>query len=78
VVEVSDTSLEHDRTRKARVYAKAGTQEFWIVNLVEGALEVHRDPGEGGYRSISRLRSGETVSPLAAPATRVAVADLLP
>jgi Uma2 family endonuclease len=78
VVEVSDTSLDYDRTKKARVYAQAGIADYWIVNLVEGVLEVHRDPGGEGYRTIVRLRLGETVSPLAASASTVAVGDLLP
>ena len=78
VVEVSDTSLEYDRTRKSRVYAQAGIADYWIVNVVDGVLEVYRDPGTSGYRSVSRLRAGETVSPLAAAGVPVAVADLLP
>jgi hypothetical protein len=75
---VSDTSLEYDRTRKARVYAKAAIAEYWIVNVVEGVLEVHRDPGPAGYRLVSRLTGGEAVSPLAADAVSVPVSDLLP
>jgi Uma2 family endonuclease len=78
VVEVSDSSLAYDRTKKARVYARAGIAEYWIVNLVEAMLEVHRDPGADGYRTILRLRSGETVSPLAAGSSSAAVGDLLP
>lgn len=78
VVEVSDSSLEYDRTRKARVYAAAGIADYWIVNIVEGVLELHRDPGASGYRSVSRLGPGETVTPLAGPDMPVAVSDLLP
>ena len=78
VVEVSDTSLDYDRTRKSRVYAGAGIPEYWIVNLVAGVLEVHRDPGPSGYRSATTLRSGEAVSPSNAPGATVPVADLLP
>jgi Uma2 family endonuclease len=78
VVEVSDTSLAYARGRKARVYAQAGIADYWIVNLVEVVLEVHRDPGADGYRTIVKLRAGETVSPLAAASSTVAVSDLLP
>lgn len=78
VVEVSDSSLEYDRTRKARVYAEAGIADYWIVNVVEGILELHRDPEASGYRSVTRLVPGETVTPLAAPGMPVAVTDLLP
>ena len=78
VVEVSDTSLDYDRTRKARVYAQAGIAEYWIVNIVAGVLEVHRDPGDSGYRSVSTLQAGETASPVAGDGMPVRVADLLP
>lgn len=78
VVEVSDTSLAYDRTRKGRVYARAGVADYCIINLVEAVLEVHRDPGPDGYRSIVQLGSGQTVSPLAAGSSTVAVSDLLP
>ena len=33
VVEVSDSTLLQDRTAKAGVYARAGIEEYWIVNL---------------------------------------------
>jgi Uma2 family endonuclease len=78
VVEVSDSSLEYDRTRKAGVYAGAGIPDYWIVNLVESVLEVHRDPGRSGYRSMTTHRRGETVAPLLAPEAEIEVAELLP
>src|SRR4051812_33206342 len=34
VVEVADSSLLHDRKRKIPLYARAGIQEYWILNLV--------------------------------------------
>jgi len=78
VVEVSDTSLQYDRTKKARVHAQAGILDYWIVNLVEGVVEVHRDPGTEGYGTITRLGAGDSVSPLAGGGSSVAVGDLLP
>jgi Uma2 family endonuclease len=85
VVEVADTSLRLDRTRKAAIYARAGVEDYWIVNLPERALEVRRDPGRldvprrrWGYREVRTLGPRDRVSPLAAPTARLAVADLLP
>src|SRR4029453_7150259 len=75
VVEVALTSLRLDRTRKGRAFARAGVPEYWIVNLVDRVLEVHRDPGRlddtrrrWAYRSIQMLAPDAAVSPLAAPA----------
>ena len=56
-----------------------------IVDLAGHALEVYRDPAPdaeapfgGGYRELVTLRPGETITPVAAPAAVVAVADLVP
>ena len=85
VVEVADSSLWLDRRFKAAVYAPAGLREYWIVNLVERALEVYHEPQppadvrEGWiYRSVEVLRPPASVTPLAAPAAQIPVADLLP
>ena len=74
-----------DRRFKSRLYARAGLREYWIVNLVDGVLEVYREPqrvanetDEWVYRSVSVLRPRDTVTPLAAPHARIPVADLLP
>jgi Uma2 family endonuclease len=78
VVEVSDSTLEHDRDRKGRLYARAGTQEYWIINLNDRCVEVYRHPDETSYRTSLRFMPGECIHPLAASATEVAVSDLLP
>ncbi len=85
VVEVADTSLIHDRTKKAEIYARAGIPDYWILNLHDRQLEVHRNPapGEGepsaaGYRNIVVLAESGFVTALAVPDQAVSVADLLP
>jgi Uma2 family endonuclease len=78
VVEVADSSLDYDRARKAGLYAAAGIPEYWISNLVQGKLEVHRDPDGRRYRDVSVLQAGQTITPVSAPHATVNVADLLP
>ena len=85
VVEVADSSLRLDRRFKAAVYARAGLHEYWIVNLVDRTIEVHREPQPPAnaaddwiYRSVEVLRPPATVTPGGAPAARIPVADLLP
>ncbi len=78
VVEVADATLEFDRTRKGSLYARAGVQDYWIVNLVDRCIEVYRDPGPESYRSTRSCLSGETVAPLGAPDAEIAVSDILP
>src|SRR5437588_198482 len=61
-VEVADSSLEFDRQHKGSLYARAGVQDYWIVNLIDRVLEVYRDPGPDPsapygwrYRSVQAL-----------------------
>lgn len=78
VLEVTDTTQHHDRKRKARLYAAAGIQDYWIVNLARDVVEVCRDPVDDTYRTRLVLRRGEQIAPLARPDVPVAAADLLP
>lgn len=78
VVEVSDTTLRYDRGRKRPAYARAGILEYWILNLPQRQLEVHRDPAGARYRSVTIYGEHDVVTPLAAPHATVPVSDLLP
>ena len=82
LVEVSDSTLAKDRGKKAADYARAGIPDYWIINLVNRQLEVHRDPGPlpsgHGYKLRRVLLEGEAIAPLLAPDRPVSVTDLLP
>jgi Uma2 family endonuclease len=84
VVEVADASLVFDRGLKAGLYARGGVEDYWIVNLIERAVEVYRDPAPSPnapcgwhYRSIERLVRPAVVSLLALPTIRIGVGHLL-
>ncbi len=76
VVEVSDSSLVHDRKTKLPVYARCGVLEVWIVDLLGRVVEVYRDPTEGRYASSSRMTQG-ALTPARVPAVTIDVAALL-
>jgi Uma2 family endonuclease len=83
VVEVSASTLFEDTTTMAEVYATAAAPEYWVVDVLNRRLLVYRDPrplppGGVAYRSLTELGESDTVSPLAAPAAQLRVADLLP
>jgi len=77
VVEVADSSLATDRTVKMPLYAEAGIREAWLVDLVAGRLEVHRDPTPHGYRDVRTLHPGEPVDLEAFPDLALTVDDVL-
>jgi Uma2 family endonuclease len=78
IIEVADSSLLHDRKRKASLYARTGIPDYWVVNLVDWRLEVYREPQDGKYKSHIILRPEDSISPLVRPEIRIVVADLLP
>jgi Uma2 family endonuclease len=58
LIEVSDTSVDYDRIDKGRAYARARIPVYWVVNLVEFAVEVYSEPKAGksaGYRNHQRF-----------------------
>jgi Uma2 family endonuclease len=85
IVEVAQSGLPLARGRKALAYARARIADYWIVNLVDRVLEVHREPARPGparrhwgYAEMETLDTDATVTPLEAPAAVIRVADLLP
>jgi Uma2 family endonuclease len=78
VVEVADSTLRFDQTRKSVMYAAAGVPEYWVLNLVDRTLDVYRSPQASGYPTLQRLGAGDFVSPVTSPAARLPVADLFP
>lgn len=85
VVEVAQSALRVARGRKAAGYARGGIADYWIVNLQDRVLEVHREPArpgparaEWGYAMVQALPPDASVTPLAAPGASIRVADLLP
>jgi len=85
VVEISDFTLDYDTGDKASLYASAGIADYWVVDVVNRRLIVHRDPRADAaqpfgtrYANVAAYPPGQTASPLAAPAARVVIADLMP
>ena len=76
VVELSDSSLNYDRGRKAGLYAVFGIAELWVVNAVTLQTRVHRDPTPTGYRGVADLPANARLTPDAAPALAVVLAEL--
>jgi Uma2 family endonuclease len=77
LVEVSDSTLRIDLGRKARIYADAAVAEYWVVDLKNQALYVHRDPAAGTYSSRRVLSRSDRIQGAFAPAVEFGVAELV-
>ncbi len=78
IIEDAQSSLAYDRDTKSRLYAGAGVPETWVVDLQARAIERFTDPGPGGYREHTVLRSGDRLSPALLPDVALDVSSLLP
>ena len=77
LIEVSDSSLLFDREVKLPLYALHKISELWVVNLIEDLIEVHREPRDGVYQAVSRLRRGDRLAPEAFPDIETTVESIL-
>ena len=82
IIEVADSSLQHDRTTKLRIYADAAVPQYIIINLVDATIEEYRQPlpGTGRYELTKTLTKTQSISFTLADATPldIPVARLLP
>jgi Uma2 family endonuclease len=80
VVEVSDTTLTQDRITKSAIYAAGGVPEYWILNLREDCIEVHRAPdvASARYRESTTATASDRLTLVAVPGIVVTVSELLP
>ena len=75
LIEYADTTLRKDLNEKKRVYAQAGIEEYWVVNLQIPELIVFRDLTIDTYQSETRLATGH-ISPLSFPDIQIDVTKL--
>lgn len=78
VVEVAFSSHRRDRGPKALLYSLSQVDEYWIVDVVTGTVEVYRDPHEGTWQSKSTHHRGDVIAMRAFPDVRVAVSEMVP
>ncbi|MEO0455403.1 MAG: Uma2 family endonuclease [Cyanobacteria bacterium P01_A01_bin.114] len=76
LIEVSNSTLAYDLGEKARLYARDGIQEYWVVDVAGRQLWVHREPLNGAYRFIEQMADGQ-LQPLGLPDVVVEIKRLL-
>ena len=77
IVEVADTSLAYDLGPKARMYARHGVSEVWVLDQRGDRLVAHHDPTPRGYATVRTLARGGSIAPLAFPEILFTVDQLL-
>jgi Uma2 family endonuclease len=77
VIEVSDSTVRYDRQTKMPLYARAGIEEAWLVNLPRKVLEIHRSPVNGKYEVVKKLGKNESIAPLNFPELQLKVTEII-
>ncbi|MEM9213848.1 MAG: Uma2 family endonuclease [Cyanobacteria bacterium P01_F01_bin.150] len=76
LIEVADTTLNYDLTVKKQVYAAAGIQEYWVINVEKRELIAFTDLQNGEFLSEQSLPKG-IIYPVAFPNVAIEVASLV-
>lgn len=77
LVEVADTSLVYDRSEKARLYARYGIPEYWLLDLVQNSVLVHTEPGPTGYQHVEIRNRSDAWASRSVPELEVSGHDIL-
>ncbi|MEZ4632698.1 MAG: Uma2 family endonuclease [Deinococcales bacterium] len=58
LIEVADSSLEYDSFIKARLYARAQVEHYWLIDVNQKSLKIHKQPSAQGYGNVVTLNQG--------------------
>ena len=75
-VEIADTTARYDLDLKARLYARAGVTEYWVVDLEGRVLHQMWSPGADGYAERREVALGERVEAVTIGGLRVDTSDI--
>jgi Uma2 family endonuclease len=75
IIEIAKTSLKKDLEIKLAIYATAGIEEYWVLDLATKQVIVFRNPQGSQYLEEFRVVQGAT-TPLAFPDILVSVERL--
>jgi Uma2 family endonuclease len=76
-IEVAGSSISYDRGLKAKIYARHGVDELWVIDAEKRESWVHRQPNsDGQWGSIEKSAPDRLLSPAALPDIAIRMADL--
>lgn len=75
LIEISGASVGVDRGAKARIYAQADVDEYWVVDLEKQHTDVFRGRHDGQWTSLVRVPWTDPLSPVRFPELSIRIAD---
>jgi len=77
LIEVADSTLDFDENVKRPLYAEAGIQEYWIVDINNNQVLLHTIPEGNLYKHIKIATLNDSINCTAFPNVAIAVKDIL-
>jgi len=77
LMEVADTTWRRDSIQKARIYARAGIPEYWILDINRQQVTVLRQPQAERYQSEQAFTAADELAAEALPEVAIALQNLL-
>lgn len=74
-IEDAASSLSYDLNLKAKLYARHGVREYWVVDANERVAFVHLAPSETGWGSVTRKGPEEVLRSAAVPDFKFRLVD---
>jgi Uma2 family endonuclease len=76
LIEISAPSPAYDRRIKARIYARHGIKEYWVIDADERTAFVHRDPSGETWSSIVEQGPQDALTTPAVPGFSIRLCDI--
>jgi Uma2 family endonuclease len=76
IIEISVSSLTYDRKTKARLYARHGIREYWVIDANERRTWVHTGPTDDGRSSVVERSPDDVLTTPAVPGFALKLSDI--
>jgi len=78
LIEVADSSLDYDRLVKARLYARHGVPEFWLVDIKARLITVHCNPVGDAYTEVAERSPPDALDIAVLPGSSLPAGGVFP
>ena len=76
LIEIAASSLAYDRRLKARLYARHGIREYWVIDARKSVTWIHTSPTAEGWGSIVERGPQEALTTAALPKFSIRLDEL--
>lgn len=76
VIEVAVSSLAYDKGLKARLYARYGVREFWVIDASTRSTWMHAGPSGDGWSSITERGPQDALTTPALPGFSIRLGEI--